>query len=245
MFISDLFSSSSHIQFKVENGCFTDTIGGLAHLDEHLLFGENEKYELYSMFKQLDGIYDFNGNALTYPTFQINFITVPHFKYDNFRLYKNNQITINFEKSSFYEKTYEQIFHILTQNYRLYGNNQILTIGTPSESDYDGNKLKKYLNNMKYEKSLFVINTNINTTNFLESQKIKKLKYYNKNFIIGKMPNNFKEIVNSNNIFITNLNIGEINHYLNGINETDIPCYKKEPNKCKELNEFDFEKQNE
>jgi hypothetical protein len=179
MFISDLFSSSSHIQFKVEIGCFTDTIGGLAHLDEHLLFGENEKYELYSMLKQLDGIYDFNGNALTYPTFQINFITVPHFKYEtaidnliNFRLYKNNQITINFEKSSFYEKTYEQIFHILTQNYRLYGNNQILTIGTPSESDYDGNKLKKYLNNMKYEKSLFIINTNINTTNFLlESQK--------------------------------------------------------------------------
>ena len=82
MFISDLFSSSSHIQFKVEIGCFTDTIGGLAHLDEHLLFGENEKYELYSMFKQLDGIYGFNGNALTYPTFQINFITVPHFKYE-------------------------------------------------------------------------------------------------------------------------------------------------------------------
>ena len=72
---------------------------------------------------------------------------------------------------------------------------------------------------MKYEKSLFVINTNINTTNFLESQKIKKLKYYNKNFIIGKMTNNFKEIVNSNNIFITNLNIGEINHYLSEINE--------------------------
>ena len=57
MFISDLFSSSSHIQFKVENGYFTDIIGGLAHLDEHLLFEENEKYELYSMFKQLDGIY--------------------------------------------------------------------------------------------------------------------------------------------------------------------------------------------
>ena len=186
MFISDLFSSSSHIQFKVENGCFTDTIGGLAHLDEHLLFGENEKYELYPMFKQLDGIYDFNGNALTYPTFQIYFITVPHFKYDNFRLYKNNQITINFEKSSFYEKTYEQIFHILTQNYRLYGNNQILTIGTPSESDYDGNKLKKYLNNMKYEKSLFIINTNINTTNFLETQKIKNLNIIIKILLLEK-----------------------------------------------------------
>jgi len=58
------------------------------------------------------------------------------------------------------------------------------------------------------------------------------------------MTNNFKEKVNNNNnnIFINNLNIREINHYLSEINEKDIPCYKKEPNKCKELNEFDFEK---
>ena len=59
------------------------------------------------------------------------------------------------------------------------------------------------------------------------------------------MTNNFKEKVNNNNIFINNLNIREINHYLSEINETDISCYKKEPNKCKELNEFDFEKENE
>ena len=104
MFISDLFSTSSHIQFKVENGCFTDTIGGLAHLDEHLLFGENEKYKLYSMFKQLDGIYGFNGNALTYPTFQIYFISVPHFKYET-----------AIDILIFYQKAYDQIFHILPQ----------------------------------------------------------------------------------------------------------------------------------
>ena len=40
-------------------------------------------------------------------------------------------------------------------------------------------------------------------------------------------------------IFVRNLNIYFSNKY-----ENNIPCYKNEINKCKELNEFDYESEN-
>ena len=42
---------------------------------------------------------------------------------------------------------------------------------------------------------------------------------------------------------IDNLYFREINLYFSGKYQKDIPCYKKTPNKCKELNEFDYERE--
>jgi secreted Zn-dependent insulinase-like peptidase len=97
--------------------------------------------------------------------------------FDNFIKYKQSQIITNFDKTNMFIDLSET-FSLMIQNYKLYGENQILTTGTPTQKDYDENKLKKYLNNIKYEKSFFAVNTKYNTTNiptFLES--ISGIKY--------------------------------------------------------------------
>ena len=166
--------------------------------------------------------------------------------FDNFIKYKQNQIIINFDKTKMFMDLSET-FTLMIQNYKLYGEKQILIAGIPTQKDYDENKLKKYLNNITYEKSFFAVNTKYNTTNiptFLESISKEILNYYKADFLLGKIPNEFKNKMNNDNI-ITGLKMRDINPYFSEKNEKVIPCYKKKPNKCKELNEFDFEKEDE
>jgi len=73
--------------------------------------------------------------------------------------------------------------------------------------------------------------------NFVE----KNLKYYNINYLYGEFSKELKTKVKDNTP-IQNLTIRKINPYYSEKYEKDIPCYKKTPNKCKELNEFDLEK---
>ena len=165
--------------------------------------------------------------------------------FDNFIKYKQNLNIKNFKKFIFVNDMVNYIL-LMTQNYRLYGESQIFTTGTPSEKNYDENKLKNYLNNIKYEKSFFSVNckndiTKIST--FLELTIKQVLNYYKADFLLGKIPANFKNRIKENHI--DGLNMRSINPYFSDKMGKDTPCYaNKDNNKCKELNEFDFENEN-
>ena len=162
--------------------------------------------------------------------------------FENFIKYKNNENIKSFTRNKLILQNMVNNFYILEQNYKIYGDKQIFTQGTPTLKNYNEKKLKNYLNNIKFEKSFFGLNVNQNISEistFLELTEIKTLKYYEANYLFGKMPNNFKNKINDLNI--ENLKIREINPYFSEKFEKVTPCYKQKPNKCKELNEFDFE----
>ena len=159
--------------------------------------------------------------------------------FENFIKYKNNENIKSFTRNKLILQNMVNNFYILEQNYKIYGDKQIFTQGTPTLKNYNE---KKYLNNIKFEKSFFGLNVNQDISEistFLELTEIKTLKYYEANYLFGKMPNNFKNKINDLNI--ENLKIREINPYFSEKFEKVTPCYKQKPNKCKELNEFDFE----
>ena len=72
---------------------------------------------------------------------------------------------------------------------------------------------------------------------------MKTLKYFQKQYLYGKIPSDFKEKISNKNYDIINLQIREINSLFSDKYETVVPCIKQNPNKCKDLNEFDYEKQ--
>ena len=166
--------------------------------------------------------------------------------FENFIKYKKNKQILEFNKDLF-DNIDKSFLSKIIINYRLYGVNQIFTDGTPSEKDYNENKLKELLNKFQYEKSFFGLNTInksqefLNNT-FLESPSMKTLKYYNVEYLYGKIPEELKEKINNKTFDIENLYIRDINNLFSEKNETVIPCYKQTPNNCQELNEFDFEK---
>ena len=167
--------------------------------------------------------------------------------FDNFIKYKQSQVIVNSDKIKM-SMEISQTFSLMIQNYLLYGEKQILTDGTPTKNDYNEKKLKKYLNNIKYEKSFFAVNTKYNTIKiptFLESISKEVLKYYKADFLLGKIPNKFKNKIYDTNFDINGLKIRDINPYFSERNEKVIPCYKEKPNRCQELNEFDFEKEDQ
>ena len=161
--------------------------------------------------------------------------------FNNFIKYRQNQNNKDFQEKMFSILT---TFTDMIESYRAYGVNQIFNYGTPTYSDYDKFKLKNLLNKIKYEKSFFIINTShkaskINT--FLENKEIKTLKYYNSEYLYGKIPNDLKLEILDNKKQIEQLTMRNINRYFSEKYEKDIPCYKKTINNCKELNEFDYE----
>lgn len=169
--------------------------------------------------------------------------------FDNFIKYKKNKQILEFKKQKF-ESIYDTFLENIIKSYQLYGVNQIFTDGTPSEKDYDENKLKNILSQIQYERSFFGINTNGNvkellTKTFLNSNTIKVLKYYNKEYLYGIIPNEFLNKITDSKYNIENLNIREINNYFSENIETVIPCYKEKTNKCKDKNEYDFKNENE
>ena len=166
--------------------------------------------------------------------------------FDNFIKYKKNKQILDFKKQNF-ENIYDSFLEKVIKNYRLYGVNQMFTDGTPSEKDYDKNKLKNILNQIQYERSFFGVNVfeedleEFIVITFLESPTIKVLQYYNKNYVFGTIPNEFKnKIINITYNLEKALNIREINEYFSEKTESVIPCYKEKTNKCKDKNEYDF-----
>ena len=165
--------------------------------------------------------------------------------FDNFIKFKQNLNIKTFKKERIINDIVNNIM-TMTQNYRLYGENQIFTTGTPSDKNYNENKLKNYLKNIKYEKSFFGVNCKNDIdknkiSKFLESTSKQVLKYYNADFFLGKIPNDYKNKIKDTSI--DGLKIRDTNPYFSNKIGKDIPCYenKSNNNTCKDLNEFDFE----
>jgi len=161
----------------------------------------------------------------------------------NFIKYNHNLIINNFRKKFF--DNMGNIFE-LTNIYREKRENQIFKFGLLKESDYDENKLKEYLNNIKFEKSFYAINTISDLKELKSNLKLnfteKNLNYFNIKYLYGEFSKELKDNIKNKSLTIANLTMRKINPYYSGKYEKDIPCYKKSPNNCKELNEFDLEK---
>ena len=160
----------------------------------------------------------------------------------NFIKYNHNLIINNF-RNKFFDNM-GNIFE-LTNIYMEKRENQIFKFGLLKESEYDENKLKEYLNNIKFEKSFYLINSISDIKELKSNLKLnfteKNLNYFNIKYLYGEFSKELKDKIKSSPT-IENLKIREINPYYSGKYEKDIPCYKQSPNKCKELNEFDLEK---
>ena len=158
--------------------------------------------------------------------------------FNNFIKYRQNQNNKDFQKEMFYKLSLS-LYSEIIENYRTFGVNQIFNFGTPINNNYSEKKLKSLLNKIKIEKTFFVANViqkieKIST--FLEDKEIKKIKYYNLSYLYGKIPKDLQEEKE-----IKDLSIRRVNPYFSEKYEKDMPCYKQNINKCKELNEFDFD----
>ena len=149
------------------------------------------------------------------------------------------------------KKFNKEMFTLLTsyseliENYRYFGEEHILDKGTPKYDEYNEIKIKNLLNKINFEKSFFIISTpnklkKLNT--FLDPIKIEKLEHFNIRYIYGEYPNDFKENIREESEYLDNLYIRKINPYFSEKEDEVIPCYKKEINNCKILNEFNYEK---
>ena len=160
----------------------------------------------------------------------------------NFVKYRKNHIIKKFNKEMF---TLLTSYSELIENYRYFGEEHILDKGTPDYKEYNEIKIKNLLNKINFEKSFFIINTQnklkkLNT--FLEPIQIETLEHFNIKYLYGAYPNDFKEHIRDKSEYIDNLYIRKINPYFSEKEDEVIPCYKKEINDCKILNEFDYEK---
>ena len=161
--------------------------------------------------------------------------------FDNFIKLRQNKNNKDFQKKMFSILT---TFSDMIESYRTYGINQIFNYGTPKDINYNQLKLKNLLNKIRYEKSFYIINSNQKSSkinSFLEDKEIKILKYYNVEYLYGKISKDLKNEILDNKIKIEKLSMRNINPYFSQKYEKDIPCYKKHINNCKELNEFNYE----
>ena len=161
--------------------------------------------------------------------------------FNNFIKFREDQNNKDFQIEMFNILT---TFSSMIESYRFYGVNQIFNYGTPSLESFNETKLKTYLSNLRYEKSFFIINSLPKVTElktFLDSVEIKKLEYYNVDYLYGIIPNKLKKKILDNNLKYDNLFMRNINPYFCEKYEKDIPCFNHKINNCKELNEFDYE----
>ena len=168
--------------------------------------------------------------------------------FDDFIKLKKSEQIFGFNKNSLIKDNIGMFIEGIIRNYKTYGINQMFAYGTPNSEDYNEEKLKKYLNKLDYEKSFFGVSTifkvaDINS--FLEEPKKKTMKYYNnKEYLLGKIPDEFRDKINDTNYDIKNLYIRDTNKYFIENFDSVIPCYKEKANRCIELKEFDYEKEN-
>jgi secreted Zn-dependent insulinase-like peptidase len=164
LIVKDPYAKFVHAQFQVENGFLTDTIAGLAHLDEHMIFDGSEKYKYYSYERTLSGTFGFSTNAFTSDMYQAYYVSSNKNNYtkaidimlDAFRhsLYDEEIIkkeiqAINSEFYTGYREWYFLLLGIIRQlsskktsfNGFGVGNNETLL---PSESPALSKKLKQY-----------------------------------------------------------------------------------------------------
>ena len=160
--------------------------------------------------------------------------------FKNYMQLKTNQMNINFNKDSLFSPN-DIGTNILgmIEIYRRFGEEYLLMDGTPPKM-IEEEKLKKYLQKIKYEKSFFTLNTNLtNYTKIFSSTENRTIKYYNLSVIYGNISKEFEEKVNSNEKY-KGLEMREINPYISKLMAAVTPCYDTKENNCEELNEYDI-----
>ena len=166
--------------------------------------------------------------------------------FDDFIKYKNSQVINNFDKSEIGKSI--SYFVTIVNNYILYGEDQILTYGIPTEKNYDENKLKEYLSILSFEKSFFAMNTISNIYElgtYLNIYKKQELNFYKVDFLLVEFPEDLKNSIKNDEEKIEGLSFRSTNPYFSDLKEKVTPCFKQETNKCKDLNEFDYKKEDE
>ena len=195
--ISDPYASLFYLNFKINYGCFIDTIPGITHLGEHMSFQSNEKYNyLYPLFNSFFEIKDSwfaGGTAGTFQGYEIGLpfnlvadklmdMLTEAFRYPLFspELIKNELQAINHEFYVNYR--YKRLeFDLVSQlssnktgfNGMVCGNNETLK---PSESEKLSKILKGYHMVIKNPGNIFFTLYSNKTMN--ESEEIAK-KYLN------------------------------------------------------------------
>ena len=90
--ISDSFSSFTSVCFFVSNGSFSDTIGGLAHLNEHMVIaGGSKNYKYYTMLSKIFFLNGVEANAVTLDSTTLYYIVSKN----NFKIEKAIDILID------------------------------------------------------------------------------------------------------------------------------------------------------
>ena len=178
LIICDSFASSFHIQFMMNYGAYIDTISGISHLFEHMVFQSSKNYNsLYPIHNFVYSLKKSHLNAKTMGTSQMYYITLPFnlfyekamdrladaFSYPLFSpdLIINEIQAINNE---FYERmtselVEEDIIRQLSNNQTsfngmLCGNNETLI---PSESEKLSKILKGYHMLIKNPNNIFFV----------------------------------------------------------------------------------------
>ena len=178
LIICDPFASSFHIQFMMNYGAYIDTISGISHLGEHMVFQSSKNYNsLYPIHNFVYSLKKSHLNAKTMGTSQMYYITLPFnlfyekamdrladaFSYPLYSpdLIKNEIQAVNHE---FYQRMTSEIVEIdivrlLSNNQTLFnrmfcGNNETLI---PSESEKISKILKGYHMIIKNPNNIFFI----------------------------------------------------------------------------------------
>ena len=105
--------------------------------------------------------------------------------------------------------------------------------------NYDEKKIKNHLNKLSFEKSFFAFNSERDLSRIetiFDPPETKTLKFYKSEYIYGKIPDGFKDKIDS----VEGLSFRTTNKYFSNLDKKVTPCYKEKKNKCKELNEFDI-----
>ena len=164
--------------------------------------------------------------------------------YNNYIKYMNNQKILSFTKNSYMNLGSYIQMHF---NYLYFEQDKILLSGDFTEENYNEDILKKYLNNINYNKSFYILNTRNKSTELthlndvLDNVKKEKYKYYDIDFMVGTYPASLDQNVTNNTIIFEELKMRKINEYFSSkYKEPVVPCYKEERNTCLKKNEFDY-----
>ena len=197
LLISNPYSSYSFLGLTLGNGSYTDTVPGLAHFAEHMIFGGSEKYKYYSLNK-MNSINGFAGNAATGGTIMRYYVkSLNNFKFekavdiltDSFRYPRFDEEIIKKEiqpvNSEFYFRKSSK-GHILSNIKRQLSSNETsfngFQTGTnqtlkPDESLSLRKKLKGFHMTINRPENIFFVLSSNKSIGVLESYAEKYLSY--------------------------------------------------------------------
>ena len=166
--------------------------------------------------------------------------------FNDFVKYMNNKFILKFNKEKFFSTN---SFSYMAENLEYCSSEEFLFSGKLTKDNYNPELLKNHLERINFNKSFYAVNSKetVNETYLsgtLKSPQHKKLKYFNADYIIGEIPDDVLTNIKNTSIKINGLKIRDISPYFSDVyNDTVTPCYKEKENKCKEKNEFNYEKE--